>query len=172
MQKYSNAQTREDSRLICFFSIFARSRKFNVIVTFILALWILSIDRIARDIRLIRRSMTGIEIATAKDRLDQGLPVELAALGLHRGYQSLISLPGGDRCHFLFRSVLDLFVCIAAGVNRSLGSLTHCFCIRYHLQSPRTNDCFVEIFRKITCALFYNFKSPRKVVGFFHKFFK
>lgn len=86
--------------------------------------------------RLIRRSMIGIdEIAAAEDRLDQGLPVELAAPGLYRSHQPLISLPGGDRCHFLFRPVLDLLVRIAAAVNRSLGSLAYRLCIRYHLQS-------------------------------------
>lgn len=92
------------------------------------------------------RSMTGIDkIAAAEDRLDQGLPVELAAPGFHRGHQSLISLPGGDRCHFLFRPVLDLLVHIAAIVNRSLGSLAHHLCIRYHLESPRSNDSIIAL---------------------------
>lgn len=127
-----NIQTREDSKWYVssrFLRDYASSTSLRLYTG-----TLVSIDRIARDIRLIRQSVTGIhEIIAAKNRLDQGLPVELAALGFHCGYQPLISLPGGDRCHFLFRSVLDLFVRIAAGVNRSLGSLTHRLCIRYHL---------------------------------------
>ena len=106
------------------------------VIWYWLALWYRNAREILTRAWSIRRSMSDVdEITATEDRLDHGLPVEFTTPpGLHRGYQSLVSVPGGHRRHFLFRPVLNLLVYVAAIVDRSFGSLTHSFCIRYHLR--------------------------------------